>query len=84
MTAFDPTQNVGLSDIPTGMEEITAGTAPTRPMKGFIVSGAGDISVTDLDSNTITLTVLASVQYWIAFNEIASSGTTATGIVGFY
>ena len=61
----------------------TPGTTPafTDPAAAFIVAAAGTVNLVTARKDAVTLTVLAGVIYPIAWINMASSGTTATGIV---
>lgn len=61
----------------------TPGTSPpfTDPAAGFMVAVAGNVNLVTARKDAVTLTVLAGVIYPIAWINMASSGTTATGIV---
>lgn len=57
---------------------------PGGRCRGFHVNVAGNIKITDLSDNDVTLTVLAGIPYPYACRRIWSTGTTATGIFALY
>ncbi len=69
------------SSIFSGVFAITPGTALPLPTRGLIVSVAGNLAITDMFGNNVTIPVVAG---WIPLRVAAvnSSGTTATGIFG--
>jgi len=55
-----------------------------RPISGFCISVAGDIVVDTALGNTVTLTCCTvGTVYNLAICRVRSTGTTATGIIGF-
>lgn len=55
----------------------------TVPIRGFIVSNAGNVNVIGLDdSSAVIIAVDANVIYPIACKRVLATSTTATGIVG--
>ena len=53
------------------------------PIRGLMVTAAGDVSVVTTGGDTITLPGLQpGVQYAVLARRIRATGTTATGIVG--
>lgn len=51
--------------------------------QAFVVGVAGNVVVTDRYGNTATIPAIAGYEYRIETALILSTGTTATGIVGF-
>lgn len=77
VNAFYPASNV-FSVTPSDSADFT------RPTTAIMANVAGDISVVTVGGDTATLTVLAGVMYPIRCVRVNSTGTTATGITGFY
>ena len=75
----------GLESPPSRGVAITPnnGTDLSYPIRGLMVTGAGDVSVVTTDGDTVTLPSLQpGVQYAIRATRVRATGTTATGIVG--
>jgi len=53
-----------------------------KSIQAIFVGGAGDIVMTAWSGDEKTFTVLAGTIYPISPKQIATSGTTATGLVG--
>jgi len=75
-----------LSDPPTGIVAITpANTLLAKTIRGFMVTVAGTVAVVMADGTTGTYPgCQPGAIYSGVITQISSSGTTATGIVGFY
>ncbi len=50
----------------------------------LLATGAGNIAVTMVDGTTLTIPFAANQALPLAVKKVSSSGTTATGILGFY
>ncbi|HXF55640.1 MAG TPA: hypothetical protein VNK52_16120 [Hyphomicrobiaceae bacterium] len=58
-------------------------TEYTPPLEGLMVGGTGNVAITDMAGNVVTLTAPAvGVVHRIRARKIMQTGTTATGIVG--
>lgn len=54
-----------------------------QPIRGLMVAGAGDVALTTLAGDVVTLPALQpGVQYAILASRVQATGTTATGLVG--
>ena len=49
--------------------------------RGILLGGAGDVTVTTLGGDTVTLTLAAGVAHAIRVKRVHATGTTATNIV---
>lgn len=57
----------------------------TRITKAFTISVAGDVKVDFADSGTVTMTgLVVGTVYYMAVRKVYATGTTATGIIGYY
>lgn len=68
---YDDVQSVTPSD---GTDQYS------QPASGFMVTGAGTVTLITARNTTIQITCLAGLIYPIAFRRIKSTGTAATGI----
>lgn len=60
-------------------------TALSQVTRGLSVNGAGNVSVEMGAANTVvTLALTVGVIHRIRVKKVRATGTTATGIVGFY
>ena len=56
----------------------------TEPCRFLRVAGAGDLAVTTIDGDDVTLVdVLAGEYIWLRVRRVLETGTDATGIVAF-
>lgn len=69
-----------------GGATITPGaSALTKPIRGFHVGSAGDVSVTLLDGTTVVFRNCAAGAYYpYACTHVLATNTTAGNIVGLY
>ncbi|MCQ8184058.1 spike base protein, RCAP_Rcc01079 family [Parvularcula maris] len=74
----------GLESPPSRGFAVTPGTASLMtPIRGLMVASAGDVAVTTVGGDQVTLPALQpGVQYAILATHVLSTGTSATGIVG--
>jgi hypothetical protein len=63
---------------------ITPGTAFIQPCRAIYVGVAGNISLTTIAGQTLTLTNVPVGLLQMGASAVASGGTTATGLVGLY
>lgn len=64
---------------------ITPGTAFPGTVRGIYVGGSGDLNIKDQAGNTVLFKDLAAgMVHPISPDEVLSSGTTATYILGCY
>jgi hypothetical protein len=56
---------------------------PTIP-RALYATGAGEVTVTMINGNTVTLPILAGTPLPVRVSRVWASGTTATGIVGVW
>ena len=64
---------------------ITAGSTTFAPTKAIeATTAAGTAAVTFADGTTATIYLILGVSKPVSVTNVASSGTTATGIVGYY
>ncbi|MGD0899776.1 MAG: hypothetical protein ABR915_18240 [Thermoguttaceae bacterium] len=76
-----------LNDPPTGIVAITPSDATplAEPIRGFMVAAAGNVAIVMLDDSRGTYPGCSpGAMYPGAIKQVMSTGTTATGIVGFY
>lgn len=52
--------------------------------KGIVCSVAGTVKMTGANGTAVTVTLLANVVYPYAPQQVWSTGTTATGIIGLH
>jgi len=57
-------------------------TVYSPPLDAFIPGTTANVAIVDLSGNTVTLAVVAGMEYRIGASKIMSTNTTATGIVG--
>lgn len=71
------------ANTPSGIVAITpSDTAPVN-LVGLSVGGAGTVTVVDSLGNTTTITAVAGQTICCRIIQVKSSGTTATGLVGY-
>lgn len=63
---------------------ITPGTAFTKPIRAILVTAAGNVNMTMADGVAVTVPMAANTLYPYMVTAVTASGTTATGIFGFY
>lgn len=76
-----------VSDVKIGAATVTPNDASDLPKiaSGIYVGATGDLVVTFLDGNTVTLKGLASgVIHPLCVKRVLATGTTATGIIAMY
>ncbi len=56
----------------------------TRAIAGIIATGAGNASVVTEGGQTVTIPVNSQQVIYLSITRVNATGTTATGIVGFY
>ncbi len=56
----------------------------TRNVCGLIATGAGNASVLTEGGQTVTIPLNAQQVIYLSVTRVNATGTTATGIVGFY
>lgn len=57
----------------------------TKPIRALYVGASGDVKIMDMVGATITLVGLAAgIFHPVCAQQVYSTGTTATGIVGVY
>ena len=56
----------------------------TPPVWGFTVGASGNVSVITNGGQTVTIPVIAGFFYPLRVNRFRATGTTATGIVGYW
>ncbi len=55
------------------------------PLRGFMIGGAGNVSVRNMNDQDVTITAPAvGVIHSVRCKRVNSTNTTATGITGFY
>jgi hypothetical protein len=71
------------SPLSRGFSVTPSASALSFPIRGLMVASAGDVAVTTIHGDTVTLPGLQpGVQYAILASHVLSAGTTATGIIG--
>ena len=77
----------GLAVTPSDSTDLAPPDGNTRPTRGILVGGAGNLNLVMADSTNVTITVPATacgMVLSLAVNRIKSTSTTATSIVAFY
>ena len=75
----------GLESPPSRAFAITPddGADLAQPIRGLMVADAGDVALTTLAGDVVTLPALQpGVQYAVLASRVQATGTTATGLVG--
>ncbi len=72
------------SPVYSGAFTITPGTALPFPTRAIWVGAAGNLAVTDMFGNTLTLENVPAGILPLRIASVASSGTTASEIVGLF
>ena len=73
----------GLDSPGSNLFAVTPGSAFPAPARAIFVGVAGAVNLTTVGGDTLTATLTAG-WHPIRVASIASSGTTATGILGIY
>jgi hypothetical protein len=56
----------------------------SAPVRGLVVSVAGDVKVVMVDNTVATIYLAAGIIHPLIVTKIYSTGTAATGIIGLY
>lgn len=71
------------SGVATDVESITPSDGTEQFFRMIYVGGAGNLAVTTWDGNDRTIAVAAGYEFKCAVRKVKSTGTTATGLIGF-
>jgi hypothetical protein len=52
--------------------------------RAFLVTGVGNLKVTTVGGDVVTIPVNVNTVYWIACKRFWSTGSTATGVIAFW
>lgn len=71
------------SGVATDCASITPSDSTIQMWRMIYVTGAGNLKVTTWDGNDVTVALPAGYEFKCAVRKIFSTGTTATGLIGF-
>lgn len=80
MALFTSDLNNGVA---TDVQAITPNDTTEQIYRMIYVTGAGDLAVTTWDGSDVTVAVPAGYEFKCAVRKVKSTGTTATGLIGF-